>query len=121
MKKVLIVEDEKILREALAIKFKDEGFEVLEAGNGEIGLELALKSSPDIILLDIVMPVMDGLTMLKKLQDDEVGKYLKVLILTNLSDGNKIADAIDDGSRGYLIKTDWSLDEIVEKVRGLVS
>ena len=70
-KKILIVEDELSLREALAKKLVSENFEVLEAENGQIGLEVATREKPDLILLDIIMPVMDGMTMLKKLKENE--------------------------------------------------
>lgn len=120
MKKVLIVEDEKTLRDALASKFSSEGFEVLTGENGEEGLALALDEIPDVILLDITMPVMDGITMLKKLREDEKGRDIKVLMLTNLSDGDKVSESIDQGSVGYLVKSDWSLADIVKKVTDLV-
>lgn len=120
MKKVLIIEDEQTLRGALVDKFTSEGFEVLEAKDGKIGLDLALKNSPDIILLDIIMPVMDGITMLKKLRADARGDSFKVLTLTNLSDGDKISETIDNGSLKYLVKSDWTLSDIVAKVKELI-
>ena len=70
-KLVLVAEDEKILRDALRLKLVSEGFSVLEAKNGEEGLEIALKEKPDLMLVDIVMPVMDGLTMLQKIYEIE--------------------------------------------------
>lgn len=121
MSKVLIVEDEKSLRDALVTKFEAEGFDVVSAENGEVGLNLALNESPDIVLLDIIMPVMDGVTMLGKLRDDDRGKNIKVIILTNLSDGDKMATSIDEGSREYLIKSDWTLTDLVEKVRSILA
>ena len=85
-KKILVVEDEISLRKALADKFRREGFAVLEAKDGEEGLAVALKEQPHIILLDIVLPKMDGMTMLKKLrQENAWGKSVPVILLTNLS------------------------------------
>lgn len=120
-KKILIVEiveDEPSLIEALRNKLNKEGFSVLEARNGKIGLDLALKERPDLILLDIIMPVMDGLTMLQELRKkDEWGKNVPVIILTNLSDDKKVMEAVKEGSYDYLIKSDWSINEVISKVR----
>jgi two-component system OmpR family response regulator len=94
-----------------------EGFDVFEAKNGKEGLEIALAKHPDIILLDIIMPVMDGMTMLTKLREDVWGADAKVFILTNLSDTKKVADAITQGSYDYLVKTDWTLEDIIIRIR----
>jgi len=116
-KKILIVEDELSLRNALRDKLTREEFAVLEAKNGEEGLEVALREHPDLILLDIIMPVMDGITVLKKLREDEWGKDAKVVLLTNLSDNEKIAEAIMHGTYDYLVKSDWKIKDVVAKVR----
>lgn len=97
-------------------KFASEGFDVLKAPNGKEGLETALKSHPDLILLDIIMPVMDGMTMLEKIRQDEWGKDAKIILLTNLSDSDKITQSLSRGVHGYLIKSDWKLEDIVKKV-----
>ena len=116
-KKILIIEDERSLREALRDKLTREGFSTLEAKNGEEGLDVALREHPELILLDIVMPVMDGMTMLKKLREDAWGKNVKIIILTNLSDIEKIADSVKNEVYDYLVKTDWKLEDVVTKVR----
>jgi DNA-binding response OmpR family regulator len=116
-KKILIVEDEPALKEALARKIKESGFEVLEAGNGEIALEVALKEHPDLILLDVIMPKMDGMTMLKKLREDEWGKGAKIIMLTNLSNAEEIEESIKNGVHDYLIKTDWKINDIIAKMK----
>ena len=121
MEKILIVEDEKILRDALTIKLKDEGFEILEAEDGLAGLDMALAEKPDLILLDIIMPVMDGITMLQKLRDDPEGKKIKVIILTNLQDQEKVTEAVKNNTQEYLIKSDWSLSDIVLKIKEKLS
>jgi DNA-binding response OmpR family regulator len=115
-KKILVVEDEISLRGALSNKLAREGFVVLEAKNGKEGLEMALSAHPDLILLDIVMPVMDGMTMLQKLREDAWGAEAKIFMLTNLSDTSKVADAIMQGSYDYLVKTDWTLEDIVARI-----
>lgn len=116
-KVVLIVEDDSHLKNALHDKLTREGFAVLEAKNGKEGLETALREHPALILLDIIMPVMDGMTMLKKLREDPWGAMARVIILTNLSDMEKTADAVEHNSYDYLIKSDWKLEDVVEKVR----
>ena len=114
---ILIVEDERPLREALRDKLTREGFSTLEAKNGEEGLDVALREHPELILLDIVMPVMDGMTMLKQLRENAWGKNVKIIILTNLSDIEKIADSVKNEVYDYLVKTDWKLEDVVTKVR----
>ena len=113
---LLIVEDDIALMKALCGKFNREGFDVLEAKNGKEGLEIAIKNNPALILLDIVMPVMDGITMLKKLREDKKGKDIPVIILTNLADAEYNPGLADKDVSDYLVKTDWSLEDIVKKV-----
>ena len=114
---ILIVDDEVSLRNALSDKLRHEGFIVLEAKNGEEGLNVALRDHPDLILLDIVMPVTDGITMLKNLREDEWGRDVKVIMLTNLDGNGKVADAIIWGTQDYLVKSDWKLEDVVAKIR----
>lgn len=119
-KKVLVVDDDNNLREILTDKLNNSGFDAVGASNGEDGLERAFNTHPDIILLDILMPVMDGWAMLGKLREDEWGKKAKVIMLTVVEDAEAIAKAVQDGSFAYLIKTDHSMDEIVEKVKDML-
>ncbi len=114
---ILIVDDEISLLNALRDKLTHENFVTLEAKNGEEGLALALSAHPDLILLDIVMPKMDGMTMLKKLREDAWGKNVKVIMLSNLSDMKNVVDAIQQESYDYLVKSDWKLEDVVTKVR----
>lgn len=120
-RKILIVEDEISLRNALSDKLLKERFLVIEAKNGEEGLEMALKEHPDLILLDIIMPKMDGMAMLKNLRGDSWGKTAKIIILTNLSENEKIAQAIEQNSHQYLIKSDWKLQDVVDRIRECLS
>jgi len=117
-KKLLVVDDENMISEPLAEKFKDEGFEVETAADGEEGLKKALEIIPDIILLDVVMPKMNGLEMLSKLRKDEKGKNIKVIVFTNVNEIEKIEEAVKDGASEYLVKVEWSLDDLVKKVKG---
>jgi CheY-like chemotaxis protein len=121
--KILIVEDEQILLNSLVEKFSEENFEVLTATNGIDGLDKALKHHPDIILLDILMPKMNGLTALKKLRLDTWGSHAKVVILTNVNDNEKIAEAMKAGLNSsfiYLLKTDQTLESIFEEVKKII-
>ena len=115
--KILVVEDDQPLLLVLVDKLTSEGFTVLPAKDGEEGLASALRDHPDLILLDIVMPRLDGLSMLKQLRADEWGKKVAVIVLTNLSDLEKVSEVIAQGSNEYLIKSDHKLEEIVAKVR----
>ena len=115
-KTVLIVEDESALLDALVDKFTREGFVVLGAKNGQVGLSLALANHPDMILLDLIMPVMDGMTMLSNLRKDQWGKDAKVIILSNLSEVEKTA-SLPEGVYDYLVKSDSDIDNVVKKVR----
>lgn len=119
-KKILIVDDDENLRLVLSDKFNISGFEVIGAANGKEGLEKALDWHPDIILLDILMPIMSGQETLRRLREDGWGKTAKVVMLTVIEDAMSIAQAVEDGSLAYLIKTDESTDDIVEKVKNML-
>lgn len=113
-----VVEDDRPLLSVLSERFNAEGFKVITAITGEEGFDLAIKNKPDLILLDIVMPKMDGLSMLKKLRDDPWGKKARVILLTNLSADEKITKAVTElEPECYLVKTDWKMDDIVERVK----
>lgn len=116
-KTILVIEDEIPLQSALAEKLSHEGFAVLNAKNGEEGLDTALRLHPDLILLDIVMPKMDGIAMLKKLRVDAWGKKARVIMLTNLSDNEKVAEAMKNQAFDYLVKSDVKIAEIIEKIK----
>lgn len=114
---ILLVEDEQSLREVIAEKLQHEGFAVAEAGNGQEGLDVALARHPNLILLDIVMPVMNGLEMLKKLREDEWGGHVPVILLTNVNDVGKEFESMEMGAFGYLVKSNWKIDDIITKIK----
>lgn len=116
-KTVMIVEDEAPLRNAVSDILSFEGFKVLQASNGQEGLDLALKEHPDLILLDLMMPVMDGLTMLEKLRTDKWGANAPVILLTNINDPGKVALATEAGSYDFLVKSDWNIEDVVKKIK----
>ena len=117
MKKVLIVEDEKVLLAALTASFKRTEIKVLTAQDGDQGLHVALQKHPHLILLDLVMPKMDGITMLHKLRKDDWGKDVKVIILTNLTDQKKAAEAARDNVYDYFIKSNWNIKDVIKRVQ----
>ncbi|SRR3989339_13752 len=117
-KTILIVEDDSALRHVLADKLTEEGFLPLEAIDGEEGLKLALEKHPALILLDIYMPKMDGITMLSKLRSaDAWGKHVAVLVLTNSTDAQTIEKISNFEGTEFLVKNEWSLDAIVGRIR----
>lgn len=119
-KKILVVDDDENLRLVLVDKFNASGFSAVGAKDGEEGLGKALEMHPDLILLDILMPVMDGWEMLGKLRADDWGKGVKVVMLTVVEDAEAVAKAMSDGSFTYLIKTDHSIDQVVEAVEKML-
>lgn len=116
-KKCLVVDDNTNLVTVLVDKFNSSGFETEGAYDGEEGLKKALESHPDVILLDLVMPKVDGLGMLKELRRDNWGRTAKVMILTLMDDPGYVANAMDSNILGYVVKTDLSLDGIVRQVK----
>ncbi len=115
-KTVLVIEDDRPLRAALVEKLGHSGFTTIEAENGEVGLEQCFRDWPDLILLDIVMPKMDGMAMLKQLRDDERGAEVPVVLLTNYSEVEMVTRATLHRAADYLIKADWKLEDVVAKV-----
>lgn len=115
---VLIVEDEESLSQALLDKLKTIGeVQLLEAQDGELGLKMAFEYEPDLILLDLILPKMDGLALLRKLRESKWGSQVPVVVLTNLSVPEKEAEARKLGVEDFFVKTDISLEEVVELVK----
>lgn len=118
-KKILIVEDERNMREALTEAFVDGGFEVLVEEDGESVADVVKEQSPDIVLLDIILPKKDGFEVLSELKEDNATRKVPVILSTNLSDPSDIQKALDLGATTYLVKSNYSLDDIVKKVSSL--
>lgn len=117
-KKILIVDDEAPLRRALVGAFRgEENFEVFEAADGEEAFSVVQKHHPDLLLLDIFMPKMDGLTVMKKLKAENLLGSAKVMFLTNSTELSQIADVMSSGTFDYLVKADWDLRDVVAKVK----
>lgn len=117
-KKILVVEDEDVLLRALASVLEEAGFGVIPAHDGEEGLALALSEHPDLILLDIVMPKMDGMTVMKKLRENAWGKKVPIILLTNLVADDRILEGVTrDEPSFYLVKSDWKVSDVPAKVK----
>lgn len=114
---VLLVEDDSFLANIYKTKFEMEGFKVTVAGNGELGLKEAKKKIPDVILLDILLPKMDGFTVLEHLKEDSELKNVPVILLTNLGQKDDVDKGLKLGAADYLIKAHFKPSETVEKVK----
>lgn len=120
-KKVLIVEDDDALRHAIEKKLKGAGFRVLKAADGEYGLKTAMHEKPHLILLDLMLPKMDGLSLLRELRKDEWGNGVAVLVITVLNEtDSRRAEAKELGVLEYIDKSRYQLDDILQKVQKAV-
>lgn len=121
-KTILVVEDEKSLRGAVVDILQLKNFLTIEAKNGREGAEIALSKQPDLILLDIMMPEMDGMAALKKIRGNSWGERVPIIILTNLSavKGQLTDDKVANRPTYYLIKSDWKLSDIVKKIEKIL-
>ena len=120
MKKILIIEDEAPLQQALGEALKQSGYKVIKATDGEIGVRLAKNQLPDLILLDLIMPNKDGFEVLRDLKKDSKTTNLPVIVLTNLEKMKDIDRAILAGATTYLIKTHYQLSEVIQKIKGII-
>lgn len=116
-KKVLVIEDDAAMLDILSEKIASEGFQVLKAQDGQQGLQRALSEAPDLILLDLLLPKLSGLDLLNALRQDERGKQLPVMILTNLNENSAIYKSVALNSAAYFIKSDSSLEYIAGEVK----
>jgi|SRR3989339_108512 len=118
---VLIVEDDVFLANIYKTKFDMEGFKVSTSENGEAGLNDVKKKKPDIVLLDILLPKMDGFVVLEKLKADPEVKSIPVILLTNLGQKDDVQKGLEMGAADYLIKAHFKPSEVVEKVRKILN
>ena len=116
-KKILFIEDESALQKAVTQVLSEEGYQVLSALDGEIGLKLARKELPDLVLLDLILPKKDGFEVLTELKQGQETKQIPIIILTNLEGGEDVERALSLGATTYLVKTNYRLEEVVEKIK----
>ena len=119
-RKILIVEDEKFLLEMYQSCFEKAGYLVLAASNGKKGIILAQQEKPDLIILDILMPEVDGYEVMSKLKRDEQTKEIPILILSNLSQTDKINRGLKLGANDYIVKTDLTPTELLARIEKII-
>ncbi|HEX7586083.1 MAG TPA: response regulator [Patescibacteria group bacterium] len=115
--KIMIVEDDSFVMDIYQTKLSQEGYTVIEARDGLDAIKKLEKEKPDLILLDIIMPNMDGLEVLKKIKADEKFSNIPVILLTNLSQKEEINLGLGLGANDYLIKSHFTPSEVLEKIK----
>lgn len=117
MKTILFIEDESTLQKTFGDILTQDKYKMISALDGKIGLRLAKSEKPDLILLDLVLPSMHGFEVLKRLKQDPETKEIPVIILTNLEKMEDVEEAIELGAKTYLVKTQYRIEEVMEKVK----
>ncbi len=120
-KKILVIEDEAALLYALKARLTVDGFEVWTADSAEQAREILNKSKPDIIVLDILLPKMNGFDFLKNIKNDKSLAEIPVVITSNLSDKKDIEKGLKLGAKDYLVKTKFNLDDFIKKIREIIN
>jgi CheY-like chemotaxis protein len=118
---VLIVDDDQNMRKIYSDAFEAAKLNVLVAENGSDGVKMALEHHPDVILMDIVMPVMDGHVAANNIRNDLWGRNAKIIYLTNMTDAENIVHAVALGSEDYIIKANTSIREVLNTVRSIAN
>lgn len=121
MKKILLIEDEGALQRSLGDTFREGGFEVLSALDGEIGERLAKSEKPDLIVLDLTLPKKNGFEVFQALKDDQTTKDIPVVVLTNLERIEHVEKVLEMGAKTYLVKSNYTLKEILEKIKSIIN
>ena len=119
-KRILIVEDDRFLRELIVKKLDNEGYDALEAVDGEQGLQKTKEEKPDLILLDLILPGIDGFEVLALKKDDASVSGIPVIILSNLGQKEDVEKGLGLGAVDYLIKAHFTPGEIIEKVHNIL-
>ena len=114
---VLIADDDEVIREMYQVAFTAAGINVITAANGNECVELALKHHPNAILVDIMMPVLNGHEAVDKIRLDKWGKKAKIIYLTNMSDAENVVHAVENGTEKYIVKANASPKEVINQVR----
>lgn len=116
-KAVLLIEDEPTLQKTISEILIQEGYKMLNALDGEIGLQMALREKPDLILLDLILPKIDGFEVLENIRKNEATKNTPVIVLTNLENAAAVERALALGAQSYLVKANYELEDVVQKVK----
>lgn len=121
MAKVLIIEDDKFLRELLSQKLLKEGYEVLEGVDGEAGLKKITEDKPDLVLLDLILPGKDGFEILTAAKSNPETANIPVLVLSNLGQQEEVEKALKLGAADFLVKAHFTPGEIVAKIKTIIT
>jgi DNA-binding response OmpR family regulator len=119
MQRILVVEDDRFLRKAAEAALRRQGFTVLVASDGEEGLRVARSELPDLVLLDLIMPGLQGFEVLKLLKEEPATSAIPVIILSNLGQDSDVKKAMEAGAVDYLVKANLALDTLVARVKTL--
>lgn len=120
MAKILIIEDDQVISKVYLEELRGKGYETEAAFDGEEGLRKIKEFNPDLILLDLVLPKKEGIEVLKAIKQDDDTKHIPVVVLSNLENDDVIATATDLGCAGYLIKANYKLEEVAEKIKNIL-
>ena len=120
MKKILVVDDDQFFSKTLETSLKSGEYEIVLAEDGEKGLEQLKKDVPDLIIVDIMMPKMDGISFLKKVKESGDYPNVPILVSSNLSSVKKISDVMALGAVGYVVKSDESLPAIIQDIERII-
>ncbi len=120
MSKILVIEDDKFLREMISRKLDKEGYEVIQAVDGEKGEEKTKAEKPDLILLDLILPGIDGFEVLERIKNDPDVSEIPVIILSNLGQKSEVERGLNLGAVDFLIKAHFTPAEIVKKIREIM-
>jgi DNA-binding response OmpR family regulator len=121
MAKILVAEDDKLISGSLCDGLKSAGFEAFPAYDGEEAVAKAKEIKPDLALLDIMMPKLDGIGVLWEFKSNPETEKLPVVVLTNIGDVDTISKIVEAGATDYLLKSDQSIDEVVKKVNEVLN
>lgn len=120
MAKILLVEDDSLIVKIYSTRLKADGFTIISADNGEDGLTVAEKEFPDLILLDVMMPKVDGFTVLQKLRENPKFRQTPIIVYSNLGQESEMQKAIQMGATEFIVKANISPTELVTKIKSYI-
>ena len=118
--KILVVDDDPFILDMYVIKFREQGFQIDTATDGKMAIERIDAGKPDMVLLDVVMPKMDGFDVIKKIQENKIPRTFKILFLTNFGQKEDVERGMQLGADGYIIKAHFTPSEVVAKVKEIL-
>lgn len=119
-KKILVIEDDNIIQRAIEESLTGEGYEVIQAINGEKGSEAAKSQEPDLIILDLALPGEDGYHLLSSFRNDEATSDVPIIVLSVIDSPSSIAECKGLGAKGYFVKSKYSLEDMSNKIKELI-